>query len=530
MTIEIQDASYTTAAGRNLVARAMVSGFSINVYKAVVGNGSLPPDTDPETLTELVNYMMDGYIAGLSNPANGEALIRVQVSSAGVNTGFYVSELGLIADDEDGSPVMVAYTSLHEHPVWLRPNTALVNNLLDFNCFFIVQSAPVQAQINPSSLISVYDLGNTPGKIPVIVDDGKLDPKILPALEPDDTFIAGSLEEMLVLNATKGDLCIRSDENKTYVLKAEPASAQDNWAQMLHPAEVQSVNGKTGIVTISAGDLGLGSVSNTPDSAKNVNSASKLTTARTIVLTGDVTASGSFDGSANLSLPATAVQAAKLKTARTIALTGDATASGNFDGSANLSLAATVVQAPKLKTARTIALSGGATGTATNFDGSVNITIPVTALDISKANTGTLPITRGGTGATTAAAALSALGISVAASTITVQDANYATKWEFSYQANRVVSIGANYKKVTVFMTCTKVGSTGYNSCLDAVPAAYHAFGFVTIYNTKTTIYCVTKLANASCWILNLTGAQVTTTALGIRVGDLVRIDLDCWN
>jgi hypothetical protein len=57
--------------------------------------------------------------------------------------------------------------------------------------------------------------------------------------------------------------------------------------------------------------------------------------------------------------------------------------------------------ATKLQTARSIAISGGATGTATNFDGSAAITIPVTALDVSKATAGTLPVARGGTGATT---------------------------------------------------------------------------------------------------------------------------------
>lgn len=62
---------------------------------------------------------------------------------------------------------------------------------------------------------------------------------------------------------------------------------------------VDSVAGKTGVVTLVKGDVGLGSVDNTADSAKNVLSATKLTTARTI--------NGvSFDGSANITLTATA--------------------------------------------------------------------------------------------------------------------------------------------------------------------------------------------------------------------------------
>jgi hypothetical protein len=51
-------------------------------------------------------------------------------------------------------------------------------------------------------------------------------------------------------------------------------------------------------------NLGLGNVNNTSDATKSVLSATKLTTARTLAATGDVTWSGSFDGSANFSVTA----------------------------------------------------------------------------------------------------------------------------------------------------------------------------------------------------------------------------------
>lgn len=68
---------------------------------------------------------------------------------------------------------------------------------------------------------------------------------------------------------------------------------------------VDSVAGKTGVVTLVKGDVGLGSVDNTADANKNVLSATKLTTARTISLTGDVTGSVSFDGSGNAAIATT---------------------------------------------------------------------------------------------------------------------------------------------------------------------------------------------------------------------------------
>ena len=56
---------------------------------------------------------------------------------------------------------------------------------------------------------------------------------------------------------------------------------------------------------VTKAQVGLGNVDNTSDSSKNVLSASKLTTARTITLTGDVTGSVSFDGTTNASITAT---------------------------------------------------------------------------------------------------------------------------------------------------------------------------------------------------------------------------------
>ena len=92
--------------------------------------------------------------------------------------------------------------------------------------------------------------------------------------------------------------------NNGKVLTAGATAGSLSWTA-LPSAPVTSVAGKTGAVTLVKGDVGLGSVDNTADSAKNVLSATKLTTARTISLTGDVTGSVSFDGSANVSIATT---------------------------------------------------------------------------------------------------------------------------------------------------------------------------------------------------------------------------------
>ena len=90
---------------------------------------------------------------------------------------------------------------------------------------------------------------------------------------------------------------------------------------------VQSVAAfKTGLSLVKA-DVGLGSVDNTSDAAKNVLSATRLTTARNI--------NGvAFDGTANVTI--------NLSASRTIAMTGDVAWSVSFDGSGNVSAAGTI--------------------------------------------------------------------------------------------------------------------------------------------------------------------------------------------
>lgn len=103
----------------------------------------------------------------------------------------------------------------------------------------------------------------------------------------------------------------------------------------------------------------------------SANSAVKLATARTIAISGKATGTAtSFDGSANISIPITALS----QTASDYPTLNQST-TGN---------AAT---ATKLATARTITTSGDVTATATSFDGSASITIPTTLASVTRSNT-----------------------------------------------------------------------------------------------------------------------------------------------
>lgn len=78
---------------------------------------------------------------------------------------------------------------------------------------------------------------------------------------------------MLALTAQPGDVAIRTDNSKTYILSAEPASTLANWLEIVAPGAVSSVAGKTGVVSLVKADVGLGNVDNTSDANKPVSTA-----------------------------------------------------------------------------------------------------------------------------------------------------------------------------------------------------------------------------------------------------------------
>ena len=162
-----------------------------------------------------------------------------------------------------------------------------------------------------------------------------------------------------------GKIYVAKDTNKTY-----------RWGGTAYiyitSGAVDSVSGRTGVITLTKSDVGLSAVDNTTDAAKNVLSATKLTTARTINGTA-------FDGSANITITDSSKQAtgATFFVGTTSIANNRASAAQTLTG---VSIDGNAGTATTLQTARTI--------NGVSFNGSANITIPIN--DTSK-----LPVTGG---------------------------------------------------------------------------------------------------------------------------------------
>jgi hypothetical protein len=74
----------------------------------------------------------------------------------------------------------------------------------------------------------------------------------LPALAITTTQVVNSQANMLALTAQVGDVAVRTDVNKSFILTATPATTLGNWQELLTPTDaVLSVDGSTGAVSLS---------------------------------------------------------------------------------------------------------------------------------------------------------------------------------------------------------------------------------------------------------------------------------------
>lgn len=125
--------------------------------------------------------------------------------------------------------------------------------------------------------------------------NSKINTSQLPAITITDTFVVVSQIAMLALTAETGDVAVRSDENKSYILKGTDPSVLGDWQILLTPTDsVLSVAGKTGTVTLVEADItDLGTYETA--FTKNTGFNKNLGTIAGTVSEGDHTHSGTYE-------------------------------------------------------------------------------------------------------------------------------------------------------------------------------------------------------------------------------------------
>jgi len=227
--------------------------------KQVLNVGSAPDDGTGDTVragaiktndnfTELydADVVTAAHIASTSNP---HSVTKTQVSLGNVDNTSNATERAATATLTNKTltaPVINSPSGLAKTDVGLSN----VDNTAD-------SAKPVSsAQLTALNLKEdAADKGAANGYASLGADS-KIPTAQLPALAITDTFVVASQAAQVALTAEVGDICIRTDQNKSYILKTDPASTFGNWSELLTPTDtVLSVNSLTGAVTLTTANI-----------------------------------------------------------------------------------------------------------------------------------------------------------------------------------------------------------------------------------------------------------------------------------
>lgn len=171
------------------------------------------------------------------------------------------------------------------------------------------------------------------------ITTGTLPTAVLPPLAVNEVTVVANEAAMLALTAQRGDMAVRADNGRTYVLSSDSPATLADWKEILAAGQVQSVNAKTGVVSLTAADVGAAtpadvSIASTADRDRANHTGTQALS--TITGVGDAAAKNTGTAAGTLAAgDDTRITGAAQKAANLSDLASAATARGNLDAASS---------------------------------------------------------------------------------------------------------------------------------------------------------------------------------------------------
>jgi hypothetical protein len=267
--------SAPTITGAGTIAGTFTGNITGNVTGDVSGNagtvtnGVYTTDTGTVTSTMIADAtIVDADVSGTAGIAYSKLSLGGTITSADIVDGT-------IVNTDINASAAIALSKLAVDPL-ARANhtgTQTASTVSDFDTQVRTSrldqmAAPTAAvALNAQKITGLADPTNAQDAVTLnyittqkavangiasLDGSGLIPTNQLPALAITETSVVVSEAAMLALTAQVGDLAVRTDVNKSFILTASPASTLGNWQELLTPTDsVLSVDGLTGAVSLS---------------------------------------------------------------------------------------------------------------------------------------------------------------------------------------------------------------------------------------------------------------------------------------
>jgi hypothetical protein len=259
----------TTSIGTGVIVNADVNASAAIAASKIAGTAITAADTGTVTSTMIAN---DTIVNADINTAAAIAYSKLNLNAT-ITSADIVD--GTIVNADINAAAAIALSKLATDPL-ARANhtgTQTASTVSDFDTQVRTSrldqmAAPTAAvPLNAQKITGLADPTNAQDAVTLnyittqkganngiatLDAGGKIPTSELPAIAISETFVVATQAAMLALTAQTGDIAVRTDVNKSFILTATPATTLGNWQELLTPTDsVLSVDGNTGAVSLS---------------------------------------------------------------------------------------------------------------------------------------------------------------------------------------------------------------------------------------------------------------------------------------
>jgi hypothetical protein len=251
VTADIADSAITSAkiADGTIVAGDLADGA---VTSAKILDGTIV-DGDVSTTAAIAKTKLN-----LGGTITSADLVDGTIVNADINASAAIALSKLATDPLARANHTGSQTASTISDFDTQVRTSRLNQMAAPNAAVSLNSQKITNLANPVDNGDAVSLGYLNGQkgvangIAELDGNGLVPTHHLPALAISETSVVNSQSAMLALTAQVGDVAVRTDVNKSFILTATPATTLANWQELLTPTDaVLSVDGSTGAVSLS---------------------------------------------------------------------------------------------------------------------------------------------------------------------------------------------------------------------------------------------------------------------------------------